>query len=110
MKKLFFILCLFFTIGAYATDYYCNPATGSMSNPGTLASPWSTLQAVFAAGKTFNAGDVIYLMSGNHGFPIINKSNTGYVTITRHAGSDPVINRLDLSNASRWVVDNIKIF
>jgi parallel beta-helix repeat protein len=110
MKKLFFILCLFLTMGAYATYYYCNPATGTMSNPGTLASPWSTLQAVLAAGKTFVTGDVIYLMSGNHGFPVINKSNAGYVTITRYAGSDPVINRIDFSNASRWVIDNVKIF
>lgn len=110
MKKCFTALYLLYAAGAYATDYYCNPATGNMSNPGTMASPWSTLQAVMAAGKTFAAGDVIYLMSGNHGFPVISKSNTGNVTITKYAGNDPVINRIDFNGASRWVLDNVKIY
>jgi parallel beta-helix repeat protein len=89
--------------------YYVDPVAGSMSNPGTAAAPWSTLQAVFAAGKTFAAGDVIYLRSGNHGFPVISSDNTGNVTITKQAGHDPVINRIDFNSASRWVIDGVKI-
>jgi parallel beta-helix repeat protein len=101
---------MLFALEVYATDYYCNPATGSMSNTGTLVSPWSTLQAVMAAGKTFSAGDVIYLMNGNHGFPVINKSNTASVTITRYTGHNPIINRIDFIGASRWVIDKVTIF
>lgn len=63
-----------------------------------------------AAGKTFAAGDVIYLLSGNHGFPVINKSNTGNVTITKYAGNDPIVNRIDFNGASHWVLDNVKIY
>lgn len=90
--------------------YYVDPATGSMSNPGTYAAPWSTLQAVFAAGKTFVSGDVIYLRSGNHGFPVITSDNTGNVTISKQSGHDPIVNRIDFNGATRWVVDGVKIF
>lgn len=98
------------TSPAAPPGYYVDPATGSMSNPGTYAQPWSTLQAVFAAGKTFVAGDVIYLRNGNHGFPVISRDNTGTVTITKQSGQDPIINRLDFNGATRWTVDGVKIF
>src|SRR5688572_7588524 len=51
---------------ASATTYHVDPASGQMSNPGSAAQPWSTLEAVFAANKTFAAGDVILLKSGYH--------------------------------------------
>src|SRR5688572_12088304 len=48
---------------ASAATYHVDPASGQMSNPGTASQPWSTLEAVFAANKTFAAGDVILLKS-----------------------------------------------
>src|SRR5690606_15427910 len=45
--------------GPSGDTYYVDPTNGSMSNPGTSAQPWSTLEDVFDAGKTFNAGDII---------------------------------------------------
>lgn len=93
-------------------NYYVDPATGSMSNSGTsLGSAWSTLQAVFAAGKTFTAGDTIYLLSGNHGFPVITGANSDDVTIARYGSETPVINRIDFDNgAAHWVVQEVDIY
>ncbi|MBI2946817.1 MAG: right-handed parallel beta-helix repeat-containing protein [Verrucomicrobia bacterium] len=92
-----------------AATYYCDPATGSMSNPGTSTSPWSTLEAVFAAGKTFQAGDVINLRNGYHGFPNITGNNSGNVTIQAQSGHTPTAKKLSASNASRWVVAGLTI-
>jgi len=91
-------------------SYYVDPSTGNMSNPGTSSSPWSTLAAVFTAGKTFSAGDTIYLRDGNHGFPVITADNTGDVTITNDTGHSPIINRIDFNGATHWVLDNVDIY
>ena len=91
------------------TDYYVDPIAGSMSNPGTAAAPWSTFQEVIAAGKRFAAGDVIYLRSGDHGFPVITGDNAGDVTITKQAGHEPVINRIDFIGATHWVLDGVEV-
>src|SRR5579859_2135172 len=111
MKKLFtLILCVVLLHeSGFATDYYCDPASGSMSNPGTSASPWSTLEAVFAAGKTFSAGDNIYLRNGYHGFPVITGNNSGYVTIQPQAGQSPGLKMLLVQNASKWVISGLTI-
>lgn len=45
----------------FATNYYCDPVSGSMANDGSKSNPWSTLQAVFESRKTFVAGDSIFL-------------------------------------------------
>ena len=89
--------------------YYCDPVNGSMSNPGTSASPWSTLQAVFAAGKTFVSGDVIYLRDGNHGAPVITGNiASGNVTVIAQAGHSPVMSRLTM-NGTRWIVSKVTV-
>jgi len=112
--KNFLLSVLFFSIvtnNICSTSYYCNPSGGSMNNPGTLTLPWSTLQAVFIAGKTFADGDVIYLMSGNHGFPTVMGSHTSDVIITRYGSDLPVLDRVDFgSTASHWVLDNIEVY
>ncbi|MDD5261993.1 MAG: choice-of-anchor Q domain-containing protein [Methylacidiphilales bacterium] len=96
---------------ANATDYYCDPVTGSMSNPGTSASPWSTLEAVFTANKTFVAGDVINLRTGYHGFPSIKGNNSGDVTIQAQNGNTPTVKKITASYnaASHWVISGLTI-
>lgn len=91
-------------------DYFVDPATGSMSNPGTAEQPWSTLAEVFGAGKVFNPGDVIHLLSGDHGFPVITGDNTEDVTIIREAGHQPVINGITFSGARHWVLKDVAVF
>ena len=99
------------SITAVATGgtYYCDPTNGVMSNNGSKANPWSTLEAVFKANKTFSAGDVIYLMDGNHGSAHIKSSNTDYVTITAYSGHNPILTKIQFSADNKyWKVDSLR--
>ncbi|WP_458628303.1 choice-of-anchor Q domain-containing protein [Winogradskyella sp. PC D3.3] len=89
------------------TAYYCDPVNGSMSNPGTLASPWKSLQDVFTSQKTFNSGDVIYLLSGAHGSPYITGTHSDYVTIKPLSGENPVLASIQVENGSYWTFDGL---
>lgn len=91
------------------TAYYVDPIAGSMSNPGTSASPWRTLEEVFAAGKKFVAGDRIYLRRGYHGGPSITGKNAGMVTIVAESGHAPVMKWVQFSGASFWTLQDVFI-
>lgn len=104
-----FAFVLAFSSTAHAASYYVDPATGNMTNPGTSALPWSTLQAVFTANKTFAAGDIIYLRSGYHGFPTIKGNNTGIVTIQPDTGAAPKLRTVDFNGATNWVLSGVDI-
>jgi hypothetical protein len=107
---LIFMALVLTVSSTYGASYYCDPSTGSMSNPGTLDEPWSTLQEVFDADKTFSDGDVIYLRAGKHGFPTIKGSHASDVTITRYDDEVPVFDRVEFSSgASHWVLDNVQV-
>jgi hypothetical protein len=56
-----FCVAVFGCLSAVAETYYAEPNVGSMSNPGTAEQPWSTFEAVAAAGRSFVAGDVLVL-------------------------------------------------
>lgn len=101
----FLLTCL----QAGAAVYHVDPASGSMTNPGTQSQPWSTLEAVFLANKTFAAGDEIVLHDGYHGAPTVKGSNSGNVTIRPLAGSSPRLKNLVVRNASRWVIEGLDI-
>lgn len=113
--KLKYIICIIIFYSstiAFATDYYCNPATGNMSNDGSLATPWSTLEAVFVANKTFAAGDIIYLMDGFHGNPSVKGVNSDYVTIKIHPGDSPTLSLIKFGNSvatTKWIVEGLTI-
>lgn len=108
--RLSVLLGLFTSATLHAADYYCDPATGNMANPGTSTSPWSTLEAVFAANKTFASGDVIHLRDGHHGYPTIKGANSGDVTIQAQAGHSPTLKKLTAqSPASRWLISGLTI-
>lgn len=94
---------------AVAATYYVDPATGSMLNPGTSNSPWSTLEAVFTANKTFAAGDKILLRTGYHGFPQIKGTNTGEVTIQPVTGASPTVKKLVVKTGAQWVILGLDI-
>ena len=107
-----FFAALFLILTAplgWSASYYVDPATGSMSNPGTAASPWSTLEAVFTANKTFVAGDVIYLRSGYHGLPQVKGNNTGMVTIQPDTGAAPKLKRIVFKTGAYWTVTGLDI-
>lgn len=100
---LFFAGCL----SSSATSYYCDPVGGSMGNDGSISSPWGSLQAVFSAGKTFNAGDEIFLMNGAHGQAYISGTQTNYVTIRAFPGHDPRVAAVQLGAGSYWAFDGL---
>lgn len=111
MKRIVYLaifVCLCFQ-QASAAIYYCNPATGSMSNNGSYGSPWSTLEAVFAANKTFVAGDLILLYSGYHGLPVVKGNNTGYVSIRAVPGDTPQLRKLIVNDAKYWYIAGLTI-
>lgn len=85
-----------------------------MSNAGTFAAPWASLSSIFAANKTFSAGDTIFLRSGNHGYALIKGENSGFVVIMPQPGEDPVISRIRVSasasiRASYWKLFRLRV-
>ena len=95
----------------FAADYYCDPAGGSPTNPGTSDSPWRRLEEVFSAGKTFVNGDTIYLRNGNHGNPVIKGGiSSGNRTIKAQSGQAPKMRTLRFQgDASHWTVDGVLV-
>ncbi len=95
---------------AAAGDYYLSASGGSMSNPGTQASPWPNLQTVAASGRTFASGDVLILMAGHHGSPRLVTGNTGFVTVRPQTGARATLKKLSFSSAARfWRVQGLEI-
>lgn len=107
------VVILFSIQFAFATDYYCDPVNGKSSNDGSKSNPWSTLESIFVDGKQFQEGDIIYLLSGNHGDVIITGENTRYIKIIGVEGQKPVISSMvfgtDLAKATKWSLDNVRI-
>mgnify|MGYP001130307342 CR=1 FL=1 len=113
MKKslLPFILSSLF-VGAtitQAADYYVDPSTGSMANNGSENAPWSTLQAVFSSNKTFVGGDVIHLLTGNHGTPTVKGQNGSDVFIQAAEGNWPQVSQLTVNGGQRWVISGLTV-
>lgn len=102
-----FVLSVSEESNVVGTAYYCDPVNGSMSNPGTQASPWKSLQDVFSAQKTFNSGDVIYLLTGAHGSPYMTGTHSDYVTIKPFSGENPVLASVQVENGSYWAFDGL---
>jgi len=96
-------------LDASGTVYYSDPVNGSMSNPGTSSQPWADLDAIFDAGKTFAAGDVIKLRDGHHGSPGIEGYNTGMVTIEADTGHSPHATKVNFSNGSYWTLSGLTV-
>jgi hypothetical protein len=105
--------------------FYIDPVNGSMNGDGSLTRPWTTLQDVYLA-KLINgedntsgavhAGDMIYLLSGNHGTVALSPyrgggkvDNTDFITIQAAPGHKPVLNRLSLQYCARWAFRGLTI-
>lgn len=81
----------------------------SPENDGSVDRPWSTLEQVFAAGKTFPPGAWILLRRGYHGGPIIHGNNTAMVTIAAEAGHAPIMKWVKFSGATKWTLQDVFI-
>jgi hypothetical protein len=71
------LLAAFFVtvLPAHAVDYYISGSSGNDINPGTLASPWKTIQK---ANSRLQAGDTVYIRGGTYQVAEgVNPANTG---------------------------------
>jgi hypothetical protein len=96
--------------------FYVDPINGSLDGDGSRLKPWRTFAEVVGK-KLINgedstkgvvhAGDVIYLLSGNHGSVTMNTyngqfNNTLPITVQAMPTHAPVLNQLTLRNVSNW--------
>jgi MYXO-CTERM domain-containing protein len=130
---------LFALLGTFATpalgaDFYVDPKSGSMSNDGSSAKPWKTLEEVVAAnliqtqnweslpyaeGKQLvaknatapvKAGDTIWLRSGYHGrVEITGFYNQSPITIAAQAGHTPELASLLIRASKNWKVSGLRL-
>ena len=91
--------------------YYIDPVHGKITNSGTATAPWDTLQNVMSKKQSlFKSGDVINLMSGNHGsVTIVNMINSNFIKIQAAAGQAPVLNSLTIHGGQNLVIQGLKI-
>ncbi len=109
-RKLYLVAVLIIATGYLAaTNYYVDPMNGSIADDGSKEDPWRTLAEVFSEGKTFEAGDTIFLLSGHHGTVTVKGINDGYVTILPLEGHHPTCKRVTFSNAKKWRFQEITI-
>lgn len=117
-----------------AADFYVDPVNGSMSNDGSQAHPWSTMQEVWVqnkiqtkqwvrpyndttklmADKNIGAhvqpGDTIYLLSGYHGeLDIQGAINSDWITVKAAQGATPTFRKIFLRAVSKWAFDGISV-
>ena len=114
MKKILLntlLILSIFSLNIKATNYYCDPENGSMSNDGlSVENAYGSLEALFAnttARNKLTAGDFIYLLSGAHGEPYITGTNTNYVTIKALSGENPKIASVLIQNATYWAFEDL---
>jgi hypothetical protein len=105
--------------------FYVDPAQGKAENDGSAAKPWRTLDEVIkkglirgrsAEGKESRTdapvgpGDTILLRTGHHGeIRISGAYNTQTITVAAEKDQKPVISRLDVHDAARWVFRGLTI-
>lgn len=88
--SLLLLLNLIFPFLILAAEYHVGGTGASDSNPGTVGSPWATLQK---AADTVIAGDTVFVHAGTYkGFEIANKSGTSSSRIVFKADSGVTIN------------------
>jgi hypothetical protein len=92
-----------------ATEYYLDPKSNAPANPGTRSAPWGSLEVVAASNRTFDAGDVLILLAGHHGSPVLRGSNPGMVTIRPEAGARVTLASLTIQAGRFWTVEGLEI-
>jgi hypothetical protein len=89
--------------------FYVDPVHGNINNNGSAAQPWDTLTNVFAKKATLlHGGDVVFLMSGDHGSPVINQFNSSFVSVLAAPGQTPTLKQITIKG-SHWIFAGLKI-
>lgn len=108
VAKFGLILILFFLFSAEtnATNYYVdkNHSGASNSNPGTLNSPWLTIQH---AAETIGAGDTVFVKTGVYAEQVWTTQNgngaNGYIVFAAFPGHKPVIDGAIVSSGTTGI-------
>lgn len=109
MKPAIFLLWIGLGCPLVATEYYLDPVAGDAANAGTRSSPWGSLEAVAKGDKVFTAGDVLILLAGHHGRPVLHGSNPGMVTIRPEAGARATLANLTIQSGQFWTIEGLEI-
>lgn len=136
MKQLLMLMMLtMLSLIAYGNKYYLDPANGSITNDGSIDSPWGAFEEVINANlivsnrysplpynavtsslvpKNINgvvhAGDTLVLLDGLHGEVFLqNYINEFPVTIIGEEGHVPVIEKIRLQACKNWRFENVKV-
>ncbi|MDW7678993.1 MAG: right-handed parallel beta-helix repeat-containing protein [bacterium] len=105
--KIVLTILLSLTTLSFATNYYVdqNHQSASDSNPGTLNSPWKTIQH---AAETAVAGDTVFIRAGNYPegiyFDHSGNQTSGYIVFTAFPGEKPIIDGTGNTDASNGIV------
>ncbi len=110
------------------TEFYVDPVNGSDAGDGSSLHPWKNLQNVMNtlvetqtwpslpykegeklvpanAGAPVQAGDTIWLRSGNHGNLLIQgKYNTAPITLAADTGSTPTFSNVRVQSSQNWIL------
>ncbi len=114
--------------GAHRSQHYVDPVNGSDQGAGSSASPWKSLQTVINthvatqnwaslpyadggslipvhAGATVQAGDTIWLRSGDYGALAIRGAyNAAPITIAADTGSTPRFSNVAVQYSQNWIL------
>lgn len=123
--------CVAPALAAGHHTFYIDPVRGSAQGDGSSSKPWRTLaevldpankllstkghktagDALIAVNPTgpIKAGDVLMLMSGNHGaVKVFNYYNTDFVTVMAAPGQAPVVSAMSVNGSAKWIFQGIK--
>ena len=111
--------------------FFVDPVKGSNTGDGSMSRPWKDLNTVLASASKLIAtkshktltgsplavanpaapikgGDIIMLMSGNHGdVTLQNAFNDKFISIMPAPGQKPIIQHLKISGAARWAFQGL---
>jgi len=132
----FLLISIFITYSTLLSGntFYIDPNHGSITNNGSISSPWSTLQEVVEnnkiesyqwnehpptassslivknGGAPVKAGDTLLLLSGYHGsITIMEFFNNNYITIKAMEGHTPHISNINIVGGCYWKIIGLTI-
>lgn len=114
MKKILITLLVFSVsaiVFAEGKTYYADPVKGSMSNDGSEAKPWKTLEEIVKNGniKQLKPGDTLLLRSGKHGSVSLEGNNSEVITIAADKDCKPQLSYFEITRGSKWTIKGLVI-
>jgi hypothetical protein len=127
--------CAIPTLKSGHHSFYVDPVNGSMAGDGSVAKPWRTLAEVVDPANglistqghswkyqygtdtalypvnpkgVVKPGDLILLMSGDHGaVQVLNMFNTDFITVAAAPGATPVLDKLAVVSSAKWMFQGL---